>query len=202
MTSLIRLSPPPAPRRHRLPALLCLVALAATVLALALPAAAQDGPARVLRCDSETPFALFGVDTLRGDLLLRSAGGWLVTTRPEAVDAGGGGWSETATYHPEPPGERVYGGSMGGGPIFGVRSCGDGCLQPVTWAAGAWQPLGGTITGVPSGIAHGTYDLSGAPWVVVQQPSPRGEGPDDDRETPRHVEGVTNTEVYKSYSRA
>ncbi len=167
------------PRLRTLPLLGAAAAITALALTLALPTAAQERPGAVLRCDSTTSFTLFGADTLRGDLLLRSAGGWLVSTRPEAVDAGGGGWSETAVYHPEPPGERVYGGSMGGGPIFAVRSCGDGCLQPVSWEAGAWQPLGGAISGVPSGIAHATYDLSGAPWLVVQQPSPRGEGPDD-----------------------
>jgi len=179
VTTLPTPTPPSTPCRPRLRSLLLLALAAALALAVAAPAAAQDRPGRVLRCDSNTPFALFGVDTLRGDLLLRSGGGWLVSTRPAAVDAGGGGWSETATYHPEPPGERVYGGSMGGGPIFAVRSCGDGCLQPVAWDAGSWQPLGGTIANVPSGIAHATYDLSGAPWLVVQQPSPRGEGPKD-----------------------
>lgn len=157
--------------------------LAAALLAAALlvtpPAAAQTASSAVLRCDSSTPLALFGVDTLRGELLLRSAGGWLVRTRPAATDAGGGGWAETAPYYREPADRRVYGGSMGAGPIFGVSACGEGCLQPVASTAGTWAPLGQPLRGVPAGIAHTTYDRSGAPWLVVQQPQPPGEGPAD-----------------------
>jgi len=153
-------------------------------LALALAAAAG---ADTFRCDDHSIVTLAGADTQEGRLLLRSADGWWIETRPDAVDPGGGDWNESATYHAESA-DRPYGLSVGPGPIFGVTGCGDGCLQAQRWAAstaadggeaGSWAPLGEPITGVPAGAAHATYDLSGAPWVIVQTPPEPGEGSRD-----------------------
>lgn len=152
-----------------IPLLLC--------LALVLPAAAAER--RPFACDQNSILTLSGADTLDGRLLLRTAEGWLLDARPDAVDPGGGDWRETASYHREPAGGPVYGTSVGPGPIFGVRGCGAGCLQAVAWESGRWEPLGEPLRDAPSGTVHTTYDLSGAPWLVVQTPLAPGEGPDD-----------------------
>lgn len=156
----------------------------AAIFLLAAPPAraaepAAEGPPRTLRCDRDTVITLAGLDTLGGTLLLRTADGWLLEASPSPTDPGGGDWTETVPYHPEPTGARVYGVSVGAGPLFGVRRCGDGCLQAVRWEAGSWTPLGEPLRDAPSGTAHTTWDLGGTPWLVLQSPLAAGDGPRD-----------------------
>jgi hypothetical protein len=170
-----------ATRLRRLARSILLSLIVSAALATGLTVLAQTPAERGLafRCGRSTVLTLFGVDTLNRHLLLRSADGWLVEMRPLAGDAGGGDWSETAAYFPEPVEPRAYGGSLGGGPIVAVTRCGDGCLQAVTWGAGVWEPLGEPLRGAPSAVAHSTYDGSGTPWLVLQRPLAAGEGPKD-----------------------
>lgn len=122
------------------------------------PALAADGPA----CGLGTGVHLVGLDTASGETLLSApgpeGGSYLVAWR--AGDEGARSFREA-----EDSGR--FGGSVGPGPVFALRRCGDGCLQPVRFDDGGWRPLGEPLT-VPAGTTvHATYDRGGSPWVVV-----------------------------------
>ncbi|MFP3940593.1 MAG: hypothetical protein ACLF0P_09830, partial [Thermoanaerobaculia bacterium] len=136
-----------------------LIPLTLVVLAGAgAPAPGAEGPA----CGRGTGVHLVGLDTASGKALLsvpgREEGSYLVAWTP-----GEGG----ARPVREAEGAGRFGGSVGPGPVFAFRRCGAECLQPLRRDGGSWRPLGEPLT-VPAGTtAHGTYDRSGAAWVVV-----------------------------------
>jgi hypothetical protein len=142
-------------------------ALAAAGLAgAAVPvAAAAPAPAPAFACDRDSTLTLFGLDTASGTALLAA---------PPARDGEPPWWielpagGESAAYRPA-GGDRPFAGSIGPGPVFAVRRCGAGCLQPVRWEDGGWRPLGEPLAG-DGGTVHATYDRSGTPWVVLHRP--------------------------------
>jgi hypothetical protein len=165
---------------HR-PSTACRTAFLLLALLAAAPALLGEPPASseaALTCDQSTILTLAGVDTLEGRFLLRSSGGWLLSAAPAADDPGGEGWSETASYTAEPTEHRLYGYSVGPGTLFAVTDCGAGCLQAVRWRSGAWQPFGEPLRDAPTAAVHATWDLSGAPWLILQAPL-AGDGPKD-----------------------
>ena len=164
---------------HAVPARLALLAAALTALAPAPPAAAAT-----FQCDERTAFAILGVDTAEGRLLLAAegaagGGGWIVEAAPRTDSGAEGEARESARYHPAPA-VRPYAGSIGPGPVFALTDCGRSCLQAVRWEGGSWVPLGEPLLVPRTATAHTTYDADGTPWVVLQRaaeapPGLRGE---------------------------
>jgi len=155
-------------RRHASRLAAAALAVAATLGAAG--AAAEGRPAApAFACDRDSTLTVFALDTASGTALLAAP-----PARPGEppwwVELSAGG--ERATYHPA-GGERPFAGSIGPGPVFAVRRCGEGCLQPVRREDGGWRPLGGPIAG-DGATVHATYDRSGAPWVVLHRAA--GEG--------------------------
>jgi hypothetical protein len=113
-------------------------------------------------CDGTSALTPIGTDTDSGRVLLSVpplAGehqGWIVEL----------GMDGTATAYPD-PGDGRFGGSAGPGPVVAVRPCGNACLQPIRWKAGAWEPLGEPLSTPTVITAAATYDLMGTPWLVV-----------------------------------
>lgn len=64
------------------------------------------------------------------------------------------------------PGVRVFGGSVGPGPVLAFERCGEDCLEVFQWRAWAWKRLGDSLEVPAAATLHATYDLAGAPWVV------------------------------------
>jgi hypothetical protein len=129
----------------------------ACVLALLSPPV----DAAALRCDSSTPLTLLGVDTRAQRALFAvpargSDEGWLL----EADFAAGevGAWPQTAGR---------FGGSTGPGPVLAGTRCGDGCVQVVAFREGVWRPVGEPILAPDSASLQGTWDRSGAAWLVL-----------------------------------
>ncbi|HEV7517157.1 MAG TPA: hypothetical protein VGR07_12720 [Thermoanaerobaculia bacterium] len=151
--------------------------LLATLLLAALPSAAAPPPEAVQAlpatsatasriCDGTSALTPIGTDTESGRVLFAvpplagNGQGWIVELAAVAADGA------TATAYPDPGGGR-FGGSVGPGPVVAVRPCGAGCLQPLRFQSGAWEPLGEPLV-VPAVItAAATYDLTGIPWLVV-----------------------------------
>ncbi len=164
-------------RRRDLPAWVLGAALflapdLAPAAAAAAAAAAKDGGI----CDAATALTPVGLDTASGRVLLAvpplGAGskargdGWLVELAPGAESARA--WRDPAAQL-----RGRFGGSVGPGPVLALRPCGDSCLQPVRWQAGAWTPLGESLP-LPSVSTAGlTYDLTGAPWIVIHRAAER-----------------------------
>jgi len=143
------------------------------VLLAAALAAASPAAAATFACDERTPFAILGVDTLEGRVLLGAegagnGGGWIVEAAPRTDLAAGGEARESALYHPAPA-VRPYAGSLGPGPVFALTDCGRSCLQAVRWEGGAWVPLGEPLLTPRTATVHTTYDSGGTPWVVLQR---------------------------------
>ena len=131
-------------------------------LLLAVPAAgagAERGP----ECGLSAGLNLVGLDTRSGDALLalaaREGGSYLVAWRQGTA---------RARLLREPEAAGRFGGSVGPGPVFAFSRCGTGCLQPLGRAErGGWEPLGEPILAPRAATVHGTYDLTGQPWVVI-----------------------------------
>jgi hypothetical protein len=142
--------------------------LAAAALAAAGTVAAAADEARpaatAFACAQDSTLTLFGLDTDAGTALFAAP-----PARPGEpawwIELSAGG--ERAAYRPA-GGHRPFAGSIGPGPVFALRRCGAGCLQPVRWQDGGWRPLGGRLAG-DGGTVHATYDRSGAPWVVLHR---------------------------------
>jgi hypothetical protein len=130
--------------------------------AAAAPAASQ-APATTAICDSTAALTLIGMDTDNGLMLFAvagpggGAGSWMVELQAGAREA---------RALPERPGVR-FGGSVGPGPVLAVESCGSGCLQPVRFDHGGWEPLGEALALPSASTAATTYDASGAPWLMA-----------------------------------
>ncbi len=155
-----------------------MAALAAVLLAAAMPALAQPpaapssapaahGP----RCDLDTPLNVASFDTASGEALVAlpgaDGGAYLVAWRP------GGAAARIARTPGDGP---WFGGSIGPGAPFVFARCGAGCLQPIVLRDGAWSPLGEPIALPSAATVSGTYDRSGRPWVVVHGPVPETAG--------------------------
>lgn len=154
------------------PALVLVLALAAGSLAPA-PSAARppDGAGkRGPLCGLSAVPTLVGFDTSSGEALLslpaREGGSYLVLWRQGET---------TARLFHEPASSGRFGGSIGPGPVFALRRCGEGCLQPVRFEAGGWEPLGEPVTAPLAATVDATYDLSGDPWIVVYGSSERAD---------------------------
>jgi hypothetical protein len=114
-------------------------------------------------CDSSSTLSLVGMDTASGVMLFATdapAGGdagWLLEVDAAAHDA--------RAYAGLAAGR--FGGSVGPGPVVTVEHCGPDCLQPESWTAGDWRPLGEALS-VPAGSTVATtYDESGGPWLLA-----------------------------------
>jgi len=113
-------------------------------------------------CDPDTVMTFVGLDTRSGRALFHlfdPAG-----DRPPAlldVPSEGG----LAYFHR--PGRRVFGGSVGPGPVLAFERCGEGCLEVFRWRDWAWTPLGAPLEVPPATTVHATWDRSGAPWVAL-----------------------------------
>jgi hypothetical protein len=134
---------------------------AAALLALSLgtlPAAAAPPI-----CDGSTALTLIGMDTSSGKTLFSVAPlhdgqpGWIVE-----LDGDG----KAAHAWPDDPKGR-YGGSVGPGAVIAATPCGPSCIQPVRWNAGAWEPLGDSLSAPTASTADPTYDQTGAPWFLL-----------------------------------
>lgn len=118
-------------------------------------------------CDANSALTPVGVDTSQGRILLAAP----------ARGEGRGAIVEWTLGAPAAsayadPGGGWFGGSVGPGEVLAARPCGAGCVQPVRWEQGTWQPLGEPVA-VPGQVTVGaTWDLAGAPWLVVQGPAP------------------------------
>lgn len=128
-----------------------------------------EGPAeRGPRCSLSVVPTLVGFDTTAGEALLslpaREGGSYLVHWRQGAV---------SARLFREPRDAGRFAGSIGPGPIFAVRRCGEACLQPVRFDDGDWEPLGEPIAAPAAATVHTTYDRSGHPWTVIHGSSDR-----------------------------
>lgn len=129
----------------------------------------QTGTSSTLRaawlpgvCDPETVMTFVGLDTRSGRALFHLSDP--AGDRPPAlldVPSEGG----LAYFHR--PGRRVFGGSVGPGPVLAFERCGSGCLEVFRWRDWAWTPLGGALEVPPAATVHATWDLSGIPWVVL-----------------------------------
>lgn len=139
--------------------------------------AGERGP----RCGLSAVPTLVGFDTSTGEALLalpaHEGGTYLVRWRQGA---------ETARFEYEPTDAGRFGGSIGPGPIFAVRRCGQGCLQPVRLGDGGWEPLGEPVLAPLAATVHATYDASRHPWLVVHGSSER---PGFTRAWAFHLEG-------------
>lgn len=140
----------------------------ALVLALGLLAPPLSGADEGPRCGLSVVPTLVGFDTSSGAALLalpgREGAAYLAL------------WlqgEETARLFREPAELGRFGGSIGPGPIFAFRRCGEGCLQPLGFAADGWQPLGEPILAPLAATVNATYDLAGHPWTVVHGSSER-----------------------------
>jgi len=147
--------------------------VAGVLLALGGPGTLADRPAAAtFVCDDRTPFAILGVDTSEGRILLATEsvgrGAWIVEAAPRTDEAPGSERRESAHYHPAPE-VRPFAGSFGPGPVFALTECGRSCLQAVRWEGGAWAPLGEPLLVPRTATAHTTYDGGGTPWVVLQR---------------------------------
>jgi hypothetical protein len=143
-----------SPQRPGLRALVALAAVAALVAAPRSTAAQTAQPAGAgFACDRSTVFTLAGLDTSSGTAMFAAAGeaGWL-------IEVAGGTAGATARAS-SPTGPRVFGGSVGPGPLFGVSSCGDACLQAARWRSGEWEPFGEPLRAPVVSTVHATYDL-------------------------------------------
>jgi hypothetical protein len=123
---------------------------------------AASGPQRI--CDGTSALTPIGTDTASGRVLLSvppfagNPQAWIVEL---AADG------SSATAYPD-PGEGRFGGSVGPGPVVAARNCGTGCLQPIRFKDGAWEPLGEPVVAPAVITAAATYDETGTPWLVVQ----------------------------------
>ncbi len=124
----------------------------------ALPAAALPPI-----CDGSTALTLIGMDTASGRTLfsvppLRDGQtGWIVELSGDGREAHA--WPDDA--------KGRYGGSVGPGPVLAVTPCGPSCIQPVRWNAGAWEPVGESLSAPTASTADPTYDQTGAPWFLL-----------------------------------
>jgi hypothetical protein len=160
-----------SPQRPGLRALVALAAVAALVAAPRSTAAQTAQPAGAgFACDRSTVFTLAGLDTSSGTAMFAAAGeaGWL-------IEVAGGTAGATARAS-SPTGPRVFGGSVGPGPLFGVSSCGDACLQAARWRSGEWEPFGEPLRAPVVSTVHATYDLEGKPWLVLRSQTGAGGG--------------------------
>lgn len=144
--------------------------LALVVLVLSYPAlcAAAAAPDPGLRCTLGAYVNVVGFDTRSGEALFSFPG---ATDGTYLV-----AWTlgkERASLTRESEENARFGGSVGPGAPFAFRRCGDSCLQPLRFAGGGWEPLGEPLTVPMAATAHGTYDRSGTPWVVVHGPAER-----------------------------
>jgi hypothetical protein len=134
--------------------------------AIALAASASPAAGAAFPCSQDTVLTPLGADTRAGTVLFAAAGetggegSWLVEVRA-------GGDAIEARSYPRPAGARAFAGSIGPGPVFAVRDCGPACFQAVRWAAGSWEPLGEPLAAPVVSTVHATYDLAGAPWLVL-----------------------------------
>lgn len=116
-------------------------------------------------CDSTSALTLIGIDTTSGRMLfsLPALGGgqpWIVE-----LDAEG----REARLFPDRSTGR-FGGSVGPGPVIAASPCGTGCLQPVRWSRGTWEPLGEPLSIPSTTTITPTYDATGAAWFLVHAP--------------------------------
>lgn len=160
-----RAQPRPPRRRLRAPFLLAF-ALQALVSLGALAA-----PAPPL-CDGSAILTPIGIDTATGTTLLSLAAGgdsgkrWIVELDGAAVGA--------KVYPDDLPGR--YSGSVGRGKVLSVAPCGPSCLQPLLWEGGEWKNLGEPLPAPASFSAAGTYDLAGAPWLLLRRSGTGADG--------------------------
>jgi hypothetical protein len=133
----------------------------ATVLALSLGALPAVAAPPV--CDGSTALTLIGMDTSTGRTLFSipppkdGQPGWIVELDGDGREAHA--WPDDA--------KGRYGGSVGPGPVLAALPCGPSCLQPVRWNAGAWEPLGDSLSAPTASTADPTYDQTGAPWFLL-----------------------------------
>ena len=136
--------------------------LRSTVL-LALVLGALPAHATPPICDGSTALTLIGMDTASGRTLFSvpplrdDQTGWIVELSGDGREAHA--WPDDA--------KGRYGGSVGPGPVLAVRPCGPSCIQPVRWNAGAWEPVGESLSAPTASTADPTYDQTGAPWFLL-----------------------------------
>jgi hypothetical protein len=131
-------------------------------------------------CDANSALTPIGVDTNRGQMLFAVPA--LAPTTGASGEGGRGAIVEWSLGEPgatayADPGGGWFGGSVGPGEVLAARPCGGGCVQPVRWERGTWQPLGEPFP-IPGQVTMGaTWDLAGAPWFVAQGPAGPGARP-------------------------
>ncbi len=140
------------------------------LLALLPNSAAAAGASRSI-CDASAVLTVIGVDTAAGQALFalrptqEGKPGWVIE-----LDTVG----DRARAFPDPA-TRRFGGSVGPGPVLAAVPCaGGGCLQPVRWREGLFQPLGEPLTAPGGATIAATYDAAGSPWVVLLADPPTG----------------------------
>lgn len=135
--------------------ILCLVGATASALPV-------EGALRPGVCDDDTVTTFVGLDTRSGHALfhLSDPGGERPPALLEVPSEG-----NLAAYHR--PGRRVFGGSVGPGPVLAFERCGEACLKVFRWRDWAWTPLGSSLEIPAVTTVHATYDRSGAAWVVL-----------------------------------
>jgi hypothetical protein len=120
-------------------------------------------PAPRTICDGTTALTLIGIDTTSGAMLFAvppAAEG-----RPSWIVELTGDGGTARAFRDDPKGR--FGGSVGPGPVLAASPCGDGCLQPVRWKGGVWEPVGETLAVPRASTITPTYDQTGAPWFLV-----------------------------------
>lgn len=134
-------------------------ALVFALVAVIAPAVPGHGQPR---CDSSTALTLVGVDSAAGHALFAlprgGAEGWLI-----AADLTAG----AAAAWPEPMAAKRRGSSSGPGAPLLTLTCGDRCLQPVTFRDGEWSALGEPVLAPAAATVHGTWDRAGNAWLVL-----------------------------------
>ncbi|HEX4494190.1 MAG TPA: hypothetical protein VIE43_00855 [Thermoanaerobaculia bacterium] len=131
------------------------------VLALALGALPAIAAPPI--CDGSTALTLIGMDTSTGRTLFSipplrdDQPSWIVELSGDGREAHA--WPDDA--------KGRYGGSVGPGPVLAAQPCGPSCVQPVRWNAGAWEPVGESLSAPTASSADPTYDQSGAPWFLM-----------------------------------
>ncbi len=143
--------------------------------ALAVAAAgshAAPAPPPAPLCAEPTALALLGLDTEAGVLLFDLATGRdssqiEVTLGRSLPTAAGAGQADTARGFPAAKSGGRFAGSVGPGPIFALRRCGESCVAAERWQDGRWGALGSSLTIPATANLYSTYDRAGQPWVVA-----------------------------------
>lgn len=159
-------------RRRRSP-ILAGLALAGVGLGVGATGTASAAEAHAFACNRDSTLTLAALDTASGTALFAAPParpdepGWWIEVEIGS-EAGGDTAGAVRARYRAAAADRPFAGSIGPGPPFAVRRCGDECLQPVAWKDGGWRPLGEPVPG-DGGTVHATYDRSGTPWLVLHR---------------------------------